>query len=243
MDGTGAFVLNAVGTGGSAVITLTALVSHASQTINMTTTSAVTVAAGSTSTAYTIVASDANAHIYIADTNTSAVDAYTGGSAIDTVDLGQGADTFTSGGGNDVFTIAESADTAVATGFVKNAAVPSTAIGTVGMDVITGMTAGMTIVTAGNTTGAGTALIRNGQSMGTAADAANTTSALLIGTYSSSANTFTPSNSGADSMLVIDGNGLIANGTYHGIVLVGYVDSLSNDTMSAANPGVFTSVA
>ena len=150
-----------------------------------------------------------------------------------------GGDSFTSGGGNDVFTVTVATDTAVALGFAASTAVPTTALTTAGMDVITGMTAGMTIVT-GLTATSDLALIRNGGTMPSAANAANTRSALLVGTYSSSADTFTPSISGSDSLLVVDNNGDTANGGYNGIVLVGYVDSLQNDTMLS---GTFTTVA
>ena len=129
-------------------------------------------------------------------------------------------------------------------GVAKSTALPTTAVTTVGMDVITGMSAGMTIDLTGiaGTGGTPTTLLRNGNTMGTAADAANTNNALLLGTYSSSLNTFTPSASGADSLLIFDNNGSTADGGYNGVVLVGYVDSLQNDTMTAIG-NIFTSVA
>jgi hypothetical protein len=153
--------------------------------------------------------------------------------------LGAGGDSFTSGGGADVFTTVVATDTAVALGFGHATAVPTTAVGTSGMDVITGMVAGMTIAT-GLITASANAMIRNGGTTMSGTNAANTASALLVGTYSDAANTFTPSNAGADSLLVVDNNGDTGAGGFSGIVLVGYTDALQNDTMAG---GVFTSVA
>ena len=181
----GSLTVNAAGGAGTAITTITALTgAHSSYTLNMSSTSAVTMANAGTATAITINAVDANAHIFIADTNTASVETFTGGSVIDTVDLGQGGDSFTSGGGADIFTTVVATDTAVALGFTKSTAVPTTAIGTCNMDVITGMAAGMTVVT-GLTTASAVALVRNGGTMPSAANAANTASALLVGTYSS----------------------------------------------------------
>jgi hypothetical protein len=243
---TGAFVLNAAddAAAGTGLVTLTAVSSHASQTINMSaatgTAVLVTVADASTATAYTVNAVGVGGRTYVSDQNTAAVDTFTGGTGVDNVDLGPGADRFTSGGGADVYNVTVATDTGVALGFAASTAVPTTALSTAGMDVITGMSAGMTVVT-GLTTASANALIRNGGSMPSAADAANTANALLLGVYDSTANTFTPNNAGSDSLLVVDNNGDTAAGGYNGIVLVGYSDPLQNDTLSAA--GVFTSVA
>ena len=241
----GAMVVNATGGAAGGITTITALTAaHSSYTVNMTGSSAVTMADAGTATAITISATDANAHIFIADQTTGAVETFTGGSAVDTVDLGPQGDSFTSGGGSDEFIVNPALDTAVVLGVSKSAALPTTAVTTVGMDVITGMSAGMTINFEGDaaTGGTPTTLLRNGGTMGTAADAGNTTNAILVGTYSASANTFTPSGSGADSLLIVDNNGATANGGYSGIVLVGYVDSLQNDTFTAVG-NIFTSVA
>jgi hypothetical protein len=235
--GSGAFTLNATGGAGGGLTTVTALTAYASQTINMTGSSAVTAAAGTTSPAITILATDANAHIYInLSTTANTVDTYTGGTAIDTVDLGLGADVFNGGGGADIYNIVVATDTAVAGGFAAAGAVPTTAIGTTGMDVITGLVATNVIDLTGLTTGANL-IVRNGGTMGaaTAGDIA-----LLRGTYASSANTFTPSIAGADSILVADNNGTTAAGGYNGVVLVGYVDAMQNDTLGTG--GQFTSV-
>jgi hypothetical protein len=65
---------------------------------------------------------------------------------------------------------------------------------------------------------------------------------VVTGSYSSAANTFTLSLAGTDSMYVYDANGTTVAGSLHGIVLVGYVDQLQNDTITAIN-GIFTAVA
>jgi hypothetical protein len=167
----GAFVLNATGGGGTAITTLTALASRSSQTINMTGTSAVTVAQASTATAYTINATDANAHIFIADDNTAAVETYTGGSAVDTVTLGLGADRFTTGGGADVFNITAETSTGIIAGFSTGAAAPvqGTGINVSGADIITvtGAAAAFTVVIthAAIAADATPLIVRNGSTM------------------------------------------------------------------------------
>jgi hypothetical protein len=243
--GSGAFVLNANGTGGTAVSSVTLLATQASTTVNMTNTSAVTSVAGSTSTAITVNATDANAHIYInLSTTAGSVDTYTGGTAIDTVDLGLGADIFNGGGGADVFTItAPTTDTAVVAGALASTALPTTAVSTAGMDIITGASVGMTIDLPGNGgTIAANPILRNGGTMLAMTNNVTTSSALLTGTYASAGNTFTPSLAGADSLFIFNSDGDTNGGSNHGVVLVGYVDALQNDTLTATG-NIFTVVA
>jgi hypothetical protein len=57
---------------------------------------------------------------------------------------------------------------------------------------------------------------------------------LILGTYSSTANTFTIATSGTDSLYFFDSNGTADAGTIRGIVLVGYVDGAGNDTGAAS---------
>jgi hypothetical protein len=52
---------------------------------------------------------------------------------------------------------------------------------------------------------------------------------------------FTASTTGTDSALIWDTNGTTAAGSYAEIILVGYVDTGTTDTISAA--GLFTVVA
>ena len=63
---------------------------------------------------------------------------------------------------------------------------------------------------------------------------------LAGGTYNSTTNTFV-GGAGTDSLLTYDTNGTDAAGTYESIVLVGYADAGTTDTISAA--GLFTGVA
>jgi hypothetical protein len=152
------------------------------------------------------------------------------------VTLGLGADRFTSGGGADVFNFA-AADTGFLIGQAASATITG-AFNTAGLDVITGMSAGMTIQFTGlgaNTTA--TTLVRNGTALGN--DTAGSV-ALIVGNYDAATNTFTVSSTGTSSMLVYDSNGSAAGGDYRAVVLVGYVDLAGNDTIS--NGGLFTSV-
>jgi hypothetical protein len=152
----------------------------------------------------------------------------------------------TTGGGADVINIAAT-HSAIALGFVANTVAPTAAISTVGMDVITGFSAGATIVTGIDFTGAmgnsTSNFVRNGGTLGTGANAALTTNAMIVGIYNESANSFTPSLVGTDTLLALDTTGIAAGTAYMGIVLIGYVDLNQNDTLDVAGAtGVFTSV-
>jgi hypothetical protein len=62
----------------------------------------------------------------------------------------------------------------------------------------------------------------------------------MTGSYSSSTNLFTTSNSGSDTIYIFDADGT-GNGTaYRAVVLVGYVDLAGNDSIDAT--GLFTAV-
>jgi len=143
------------------------------------------------------------------------------------------------GGGADLFNVAPTTDTGLALGFVAGAAVAANGavLNVTGMDKITGFgtTAGATIQLTGLTTAS--TILRNGQTLG-ADNAGNI--ALLVGTYSSAAGTFTVDISGTSSLFVYDDNGTGTGGSYRGIVLVGYVDLAGNDTM--ATTGLLTGV-
>jgi len=236
----GAFTLNAAddGAGGSAVVTMTAIASHASQTINMTGTTAVTVAPASTSTAITINATDAKAHIYIADTNTAAVDTYTGGTDVDTVTTSLGADIIdlASDSAADVVNITAAADTSIASGINAGAALPTntTTINVSGMDKITNFGTGDTIVfnnAAFLTTAAADVLVRNGGTLGAAT---TNDAAYITGDYNATTGLFTVNTGGSSTLLAFDDNGNTAGGNYRGIVLVGYTDTGGADTYVAA---------
>lgn len=165
----------------------------------------------------------------------------------DVITVGAGTNAVTAGAGADVITISHgtgtkataltnaATDSGVATGFAATTAVPTAAFSTTAMDIVTGFRAGDTIAT--GVTAAGT-LLSNGSTTGSAL----TGDAILVkGTYSSSANTFTASTSGTDSAFVYDNNGTTGAGDYQAIILVGYVDGGTVDTMSTG--GLFTAVA
>lgn len=168
----------------------------------------------------------------------------------DVITVGSGTNAITGGAGADVITInhgtvskvttltmaTPASDSGDATGFAASTAVPTAAFSTTSMDVITGFKAGDKIQLTGLTT-AGT-LLTNGSTTG----AATAGDAILVkGTYSSANNTFTASTSGTDSAFVYDSNGTAAAGTYQAVILVGYTDTGTADTMSAG--GLLTTVA
>ena len=247
----GAFVLNANGDAagtGTAVVTLTALTNHASQTINMGTgDTAVTVAQASTATAYTINAANAGAHIFIADDNTVAIETFTGGSGVDTVTLGLGADRFTTGGGADVFNITAATSTGIVAGFSTGAAAPvqGATVNVTGCDIITvtGAAAAFSIALTYVAVTAVTAplMIRNGSTN----IGADTTAQFvqLTGSYSSTTGLFTVDTGGSSTLLVYDDTADAAAGNYRGIVLVGYIDTGAADSVllvTAAETGTWT---
>jgi len=163
-------------------------------------------------------------------------DSIVGGAGADIIDLGTT--------GTDVVTIAPTTDTGIVLGFAASTAVPANnvVINVAGLDKITNFGVGDTIAT-GLTTATTTAnvFIRNGGTMTSAADEANTQFAMIVGNYDSATNLFTVSLAGTSTLYVIDNNGDTAAGSYVGIVLVGYVDNLQNDTLGAT--GILTSVA
>lgn len=175
---------------------------------------------------------------------------FTGSGFNDIISVGSGTNNVTGGAGADLITInhgsatnvttltiaTPASDSGDATGFAASTAVPTAAFSTTAMDIVTGFKAGDKVQLTGLTTG--TTLLNNASTTG----AATAGDVILVkGTYSASANTFTASTSGTDSALVYDSNGTTAGGTYQTIVLVGYVDSGSADTIS--NAGLFTAVA
>jgi hypothetical protein len=228
---------------------ITALVTHASHTYNLTNVGVLTTLAASTATAYSITTTSATAHTYVNSSTTSSVDTYIGSSSVDNVTLGLGADKFTTGGGADVFSIvASTLDTGQLAGFSTGAAAPvqGTAINVSTADVITvtpGADAWSIVVGFASDTAAVTAtiaplIVKNGAlNIG-----ANTTAQLvsLQGTYSSTTNLFTVDTAGVSTLLVYDDTGVVATGNYRGIVLVGYVDTGAADTWTGAHGAIDT---
>jgi hypothetical protein len=190
-------------------------------------------------------------------TATAGAHVITGGGGADTITGFTGIDTITGGLGGDIIDLGGSTaaaavdtvfvnfatDTAIAVGVNDGVVMPSAAIGTNGMDIITGFGTGDIISLGVDTTGLTGAIVRNGQVGGAGSNAATTQHAMLTGNYDSTTNSFTPANAGSDTMLLVSADGNTAFVLGHGgIVLVGYVDAGQNDTLTAAAPGVFTSV-
>lgn len=223
---TGAATMD-TGTLGANVSTVTAA--------GVTGTGAVTIALNGTANTGANVTGSANA-----DTlgGSNLVDIINGGAGGDTISGNAGADRMTGGSGADTFTQATpSGDSAVAGGYAASGAIPTAAFSTTGMDLILDFVATDKVQLTGLTTS--TTLLKNGNTLGanTAGDVA-----LVRGTYSSSASTFTADANGVDSALVYDTNGTTGAGTtYEAIILVGYVDTGTADTIS--NGGLFTGVA
>jgi len=185
-----------------------------------------------------VTASGAGAINYTA---TAGVHAVTGGSGADTIigftgadsiTGGAGADRITTGGGADRIYMASTTDTGLVSGLVAGAAMwaNGTALGTTGLDIITGFGVTAAIEFTNSITLSST-ILRNGATLG-----ADTVGNIIqvTGTYDSSANTFTTSLAGASTLLVYDDNGTTAGGVYRAVVLVGYVDSAGNDTGGTA---------
>jgi len=183
-------------------------------------------------------------------TGTAAGDAITAGAFAATVTPGAGADTVTLGSANAVAdrVIVLNADTgsvlgsgtASASNLVFGSALNAAqAFSTAALDKISNFGVGDTIQLYSTGTTASTfatAIVRNA---GTFVDATGQLG-LITGTYDSTAQTFTASTTGTSSALIYDTDGTSGAGTLNAVILVGYVDSTTNDTM--ASTGLFTSV-
>ena len=161
-------------------------------------------------------------------------DSISGGSGNDTIWGGLGVDTMTGGAGNDTFQINS---TGFETGTLSPAVVyyggvvaSGSSVSTAGFDKITDFGAGDALYVGGQvaSTTAGT----NGVDL-TWTDQAG----LLRGTYSASANTFTFSTTGTDSIYAYDFDGSSTTNDIRAVVLVGYVDSGAADTMTTGLVG------
>ena len=147
-------------------------------------------------------------------------DIISGGSGADTISGGSGADVMTGGADADVYIYSGSA---FETGIVSGAVIyyggtvdAGTTISVASMDRITDFRTGDFISTYGGAFGSGT----------NAVGAAWTEyQGLLTGTYNATANTFTFSTTGTDSLYVYDLDGLTTTGNdLYAIVLTGYVN-------------------
>jgi len=242
--GAGTYTINQSGTG---TTTLTALAIHGTTVVNASgATGNLIGAAGSTAPInYTATA---GAHMINLSAGTTAVnDTIVGFSGNDTIIGGLGRDFITTGGGADSIRMIAGTATGTVLGFTQSTAVPTTTAIFVGSsDVITGfangmnITIGTAIATDGTTTATGhgdNTIVRNGGTMGTgtAGDVA-----LITGNYTAATSFFTPSISGTDTLYVYDDNGTAAGGSYRAVVLVGYVDTGTVDTLSTT--GILTAV-
>jgi hypothetical protein len=177
------------------------------------------------------------------------------GAAADIITLGTGANTVTGAAGADKIIFA--ADGVANIDMIKQAAVADSAtfavpgtntISTVGMDIVTGMQASDKVQL--NTAGGGTIAYTGAAAAGAAADnvmvnvlgTATDLSAVTLGqnsvdfvrgTYSSVANTFIGSATGADTLFVYDSNATATTAAYEAIVLVGYAGTTA--TFSVAD--------
>jgi hypothetical protein len=187
---------------------------------------------------------------------TAGAHSITGGSGIDsivvsgtgtlaeTINGGLGADNISFSGSSvsggvlhviQVGTTAASAvtDTGVVPGLVSGATISnaSGAFNVAALDKVTGFTAGMEIrIGGGAISSFGTAIVRNGGALG-APNATSSNTALIVGNYDAASQQFTVSNAGTSTLFVYDGDGSGGGSAYNGVVLVGVVDGLQNDTM------------
>ena len=153
-------------------------------------------------------------------------DSIDGAAGADTITGGTGADTLTGGSGADVYVFAATTDTGSVT-MTAGSAVPTSAITIASLDYITDFATGDTL-SFGLTTQA-TTIIRNTGTVGAAADGA----VYMIQGTATSVTAFTPDTSGTATLYVYDADGTGTGSTLRGVVLVGYVDSGSNDTGAA----------
>ena len=171
-------------------------------------------------------------------------DIITGGAGDDLVNGGTGVDTIALGTGTDaVISTSDGtgAITPTAGSITVNTAFGALAFSSTGMDTVSGInSAGDTvqIYTTGTTAivTAGTVLT-NSSTLGAAGTVGNT--ALIRG--NNAAGVFTASSTGTDTALVWDADGTGAGVAFNAIILVGYVDAGTADTIS--NAGLFTVVA
>ncbi|MDD2863633.1 MAG: Calx-beta domain-containing protein [Methylococcales bacterium] len=175
-----------------------------------------------------------------ASTVTNAGISVTGSTGADKITFASGnavVDTFVAHVGN-LAALSVTSGTVAIGSAISTGAVLSTS----NADVITNFGTGDTIQvytgTSGTTTQTySTTLLTNG---GTPVDLTGSF-ALVKGTYSATANTFTESTTGTSSALLIDTDGTTGAGALKVIILSGYVDAGTTDTVSAA--GLFTVVA
>jgi len=186
---------------------------------------------------------NAESNGYFSLTGGAGADTLIGGSMADTIVGGAGADSIIGGGGADVLTGGDGTDVfyytggGYETGSVSPAVIywggsvdAGVTISTTALDKITDFSTGESIKTSAG--GSATAGV-NGVGLAWTAY-----SGFLRGTYDSTANTFTFSTTGTSSLFAYDFDGNSATNDIRGVVLVGYVDSGTADTMTSGLVGV-----
>jgi len=177
-------------------------------------------------------------------------DTLIGGSGSDTLSGGAGADTITGGLGADVISLGSDSvqDVVVynGSGFETGAVSPvvlyyggvvtaGTSISTAALDKVLNFTAGTASTGDKIVTSVGGSASASTNGVGLAWTGLN---GFIKGTYDASAQTFVFSSTGTDSLFVYDFDGLDSTSDFRGVVLVGYVDTGTADTMSSGLIGI-----
>ena len=178
-------------------------------------------------------------------TTGTGVDTIKGGAGADTITAGTGADTITGGLGADVIDLGSDTDVDAVmyagggyeTGSVSPAVIywggsvdAGISISTTALDKVINFAAGDKIITAAG--GSATSTV-NGVGLAWTAY-----SGFLKGTYSATAQTFVFSTTGTDTLFAYDFDGSNTTNDIRGVVLVGYVDTGTADTMTSGLVGV-----
>jgi len=181
-------------------------------------------------------------------TGTAGVDTITGSSQLDVIATGTGNDVINQTLGADRVNVGSGTDTYVLKDINSGTAASAptvtsgTTISTTNFDIITGMGVGdvlkLTGGASGNAAYSNVGTVAN--NVAATAVSFNTTFAdntvnYVRGTYNSSANTFTISSSGADSIVVYDSDATASTSDYNAVVLVGYASAATAANLAAAS--------
>ncbi len=249
LSGGGTATIGSKVTGFEAITFVTVADNHVLTTNSATVASGATLTvSGSALTGYLRVNGSAEANGYFNITSGTGADSLVGGALADTLVAGAGDDIIQGGLGADVMTGGTGADTFFysGTGFETGTLSPvvvyyggtvdaGTVISTTSLDKILDFTTADNIDTNSPlTSGTSIAATSGVNGVGKAwTDAAG----FLRGTYSSTANTFTFSTTGSDSIFAYDNDGSTTTTDIRAIVLVGYVDSGADDVITTGLVG------